>query len=65
MSAYLDETLYTFGNVLCKLGHCDGPRGAPEVFRWDLSAPLSIARPLETEERQPWLECQVAERLFT
>jgi hypothetical protein len=51
-TAYLDETLHTFSNVLRELGHRDRSRRTPEVLSWDLSAPLAVPWPLENEENQ-------------
>ena len=45
-SNYQYETLYTFCYILGEFGNCNGARRATEILGWDLSAPLSITRPL-------------------
>ena len=44
---YLHETLYTFCYIFGKFGHRDRARRTTEILCRDLSAPLSVARPLK------------------
>lgn len=46
MVGYLHEALYAFCNILGEFGDGYGARRATEILCWDLSAPLSVTRPL-------------------
>ena len=51
-STYQHETLYAFCNILGKFGDGYGARRTTKILCWDLSAPLSITRPLKKERKQ-------------
>lgn len=46
-STYQHETLDAFCHILGEFGDGYGTRRATEILCWDLSAPLSITRPLK------------------
>ena len=46
-STYQHETLYAFRHIFGEFGNRYRAGRAPKIFCWDLSAPLSITRPLK------------------